>query len=82
MIIPDRLRARHRERYRRVMETGQTEYANRLLEVPALHRDGHTLSIAFTVTLSTRPGDKQPHAIAAVIRDDTIAQLEIAVVDA
>jgi PAS domain S-box-containing protein len=71
LIIPERLRARHWDGYRRVMETGNTEYGTRLLEVPALHRDGHTLSIAFTVTLLSRPGNQQPDAIAAVIRDDT-----------
>lgn len=77
VIIPDRLRARHWHGYRRVMETGQTEYGNRLLQVPALHRKGHTLSIAFTVTLLIRPGEQGPHAIAAVIRDDTARRREL-----
>jgi hypothetical protein len=40
-----------------------------LLEVPALHRDGRTISIAFTVTLLR--DEAGVHAIAAVIRDDT-----------
>jgi PAS domain S-box-containing protein len=71
LIIPERLRARHWDGYRRVMETGHTEYGTRLLEVPALHRDGHTFSIAFTVTLLTHPGEQRPDAIVAVIRDDT-----------
>jgi PAS domain S-box-containing protein len=76
LIIPDRLRARHWAGYRRVMETGHTEYGTRLLEVPALHRDGHTFSIAFTVTLLTHPGEQRPDAIAAVIRDDTARYAE------
>ena len=76
-IIPDRLRARHWDGYRRVMETGDTKYGNRLLEVPGLHRDGSTLSIAFTVTLVIRPGEQRPHAIAAVIRDDTARRREL-----
>jgi PAS domain S-box-containing protein len=71
LIIPERLRPRHWHGYRRVMETGQTDYAGRLLEVPAVHRDGHTLSVAFTVTLLMRDGERQPRAVAAVIRDDT-----------
>jgi PAS domain S-box-containing protein len=71
LIIPERLRARHWDGYRRVMETGHTDYGARLLEVPALHRDGHTFSIAFTVTLLTRSGEQRPDAIVAVIRDDT-----------
>jgi PAS domain S-box-containing protein len=71
LIIPERQRERHWAGYRRVMATGHTEYGHRLLEVPALHRDGRRLSIAFTVSLLRRPGVTAPHAIAAVIRDDT-----------
>ena len=71
LIIPERLRARHGAGYRRVMSTGHTDYGNRLLEVPAIHRDGRPLSVSFTVTLLTDPGRQQPHGIAAVIRDDT-----------
>lgn len=51
------------------MATGRSQYGDRLLEVPAVHRDGHTMSIA--VTLLTRPGDNAPFAIAALLRDDT-----------
>ena len=36
LMIPERLRARHWDGYRRVMETGRTQYGDRLLEVPAL----------------------------------------------
>jgi PAS domain S-box-containing protein len=77
LIIPERLRARHWEGYQRVMETGHTDYGSRLLEVPALHRDGHTLSIAFTVTLLVRPGELRPDASAAVLRDDTARRGEL-----
>jgi PAS domain S-box-containing protein len=77
LIIPARLRTRHWDGYRRVMETGHTQYGDRLLEVPALHRDGHTLSIAFTVTLLTTPGEQRPCAIAALIRDDTARRREL-----
>ena len=71
LIIPERLRARHRVGYRRVMETGETHYHDVLLEVPALHRDGRPLSIAFTVTLLRHPGVAAPFAIVALLRDDT-----------
>ena len=71
LIIPERLRNRHWDGFRRVMVTGQTDYAGRMLEVPALDREGRSLSIAFTVTLLIEPGETQPYAIAAVIRDDT-----------
>ncbi len=71
VIIPERLRARHWDGYARVMVSGRTSYGGRLLEVPALHRDGRTLSIAFTVSL-LRDHDGEPvTGIAALIRDDT-----------
>lgn len=71
LIIPERFRERHRHGYAATMTTGRTSYADRLLEVPALHRDGRILSIAFTVTLLAGEGDETPFAIGAVIRDDT-----------
>lgn len=70
LIIPERLRERHWAGYREVMATGHTNYANRLLEVPAMHATGRRLSVAFTVTL-LRGADGQPRAIAAVLRDET-----------
>lgn len=71
LIIPERFRARHWAAYRRVMETGHTRYGSQLLQVPALHRDGHGFSIAFTVTLLGEPEEHRPRAIAAVVRDNT-----------
>jgi PAS domain S-box-containing protein len=70
LIIPERLRSRHWTGYRQTMATGQTSYGDRLLEVPALHQDGSTRSIAFTVSLMSGP-DGRPTGIAAVLRDDT-----------
>jgi PAS domain S-box-containing protein len=70
LIIPERFRRRHWDGYRQVMQTGHTRYGTDVLRVPALHKDGHTLSIAFTVALlNTRetPG----RVIAAIIRDET-----------
>jgi PAS domain S-box-containing protein len=71
LIIPERFRDRHWSGYREVMVSGRTRYGDRLLEVPALHRDGRRLSIAFTVTLLRRSGARRPFAVAAVVRDDT-----------
>ena len=71
LIIPGRLRDRHWAGYRQTMATGHTSYGDRLLEVPALHRDGRTLSIAFTVSLMHGADGGTPTAIAAVLRDDT-----------
>ena len=51
LIIPEPLRGRHWEGYRRVMATGETEYAGRTLAVPAIRADGTRISVEFTVTL-------------------------------
>jgi PAS domain S-box-containing protein len=70
LIIPQRLQQRHWEGYRKTMETGETRYGHDLLRVPAVHKEGRTLSIAFTVALLY----SEQHAvtgIAAVIRDET-----------
>ena len=71
VIIPERLRERHWAGYQRTMATGQTSYGNRLLEVPAVHRDGRTLSVAFTVTLLHPTGMTHPNGVVAVLRDET-----------
>ena len=70
LIIPERLRIRHWEGYRRVMQTGETRYGAEVLRVPAVHKDGRRLSIAFTVALLYSP-NREIQAIAAIIRDET-----------
>jgi PAS domain S-box-containing protein len=70
LIIPQRLQARHWEGYAKTMRTGETRYGNDVLKVPAAHKDGRALSIAFTVALLySAPG--QLSGIVAVIRDET-----------
>jgi PAS domain S-box-containing protein len=76
LIIPERLRARHWTGYRQVMATGHSDYGHRLLEVPAVHRDGRTISLAFTVTLMPA-ADGSVAGIAAVLRDDTARREEL-----
>jgi PAS domain S-box-containing protein len=70
LIIPERFRARHWDGYRQVMRTGQTKYGAEVLRVPARHKDGRPLSIAFTVALLSG-ADGQKEAIAAIVRDET-----------
>jgi PAS domain S-box-containing protein len=70
LIIPERLRKRHNEGYEKTVATGETRYGTSLLRVPALHKDGRQLSIAFTVALLSGPDDKIA-GVAAVIRDET-----------
>lgn len=70
IIIPQRQQQRHWDGYHKTMETGKTRYGNDVLRVPAVHKDGHSLSIAFTVALLHTP-DNKVSAIVAVIRDET-----------
>jgi PAS domain S-box-containing protein len=70
IIIPQRQQQRHWDGYHKTMETGKTRYGNDVLRVPAVHKDGHGLSIAFTVALLHTP-DNKVSAIVAVIRDET-----------
>ena len=70
LIIPERLRQRHWDGYEKTMVTGITKYGHDVLRVPAVHKDGHSMSIAFTVAMLYAP-DGKVSAIAAVIRDET-----------
>lgn len=71
IIIPQGLRARHWEGYHETMRTGRTRYGSGdLLAVPALHRDGRRISVAFTIVpFSDAQGALE--GIAAVLRDVT-----------
>jgi len=70
LIIPERFRERHWQGFRKVMLTGQTRYGTEVLRVPAVHKSGRSLSIAFTVALLfARAG--QIDGIAAIVRDET-----------
>jgi PAS domain S-box-containing protein len=80
LIIPERLRPRHNMGFEHSMNTGTTRYGEQLLKVPALHRDGRTLSIAFTVAMLVDVHGAVS-GVAAVIRDETTrfkAEREIA----
>jgi PAS domain S-box-containing protein len=68
IIVPDRHRKRHSEGFAAAIARGTTRYADELLRVPALHRDGHELRLAFTVTLLERDGEVA--GVAAVLRAD------------
>jgi PAS domain S-box-containing protein len=70
LIIPEHLRARHWEGYRRVIATGLTHYDRQLLAVPALRQDGTRISLEFTVVIVHEPPG-EVCGIAAVLRDVT-----------
>lgn len=70
LIIPERLRSRHWDGYHKTMATGETRYGNDVLRVPAVNKDGQSLSIAFTVAL-LHSSQNELTGIVAVIRDET-----------
>jgi PAS domain S-box-containing protein len=71
IIIPQRQQARHWEGYHVTMASGVTKYGASVLRVPAVHKDGHTLSIAFTVSMM-HSADGKVSAIVAVVRDESV----------
>ena len=70
IIIPERLRARHWDGYRQTMASGKTRYGHDTLRVPAIHKDGRAMSIAFTVGL-IYGANHEVSGIASIIRDET-----------
>jgi PAS domain S-box-containing protein len=70
IIIPQRQQQRHWDGYAQTMASGKTKYGSAVLRVPAVHKDGHTLSIAFSVALLFAP-DGKVASIVAVVRDES-----------
>jgi len=77
IIIPERLRQRHWDTYRRMMEIGRSRHpSNEPLSVPAQTKSGQTISIHFTV--APLPGPYGVVAgIVAVLRDATATFQEL-----
>jgi PAS domain S-box-containing protein len=70
LIVPERLRQRHWQGYSRVMQSGQTRYSeNDVLCVPALRKDGTTISVEFTIYPMNHNG--RMIGIATIMRDVT-----------
>lgn len=70
LIIPEHLRGRHWEGYRKVMATGVTRYGREVLAVPATRKDGTRISLEFTIVL-LREVTGEVLGAAAIIRDVT-----------
>jgi len=70
IVIPAKLRERHRQGYSKVMEGGVSKYMKELLAVPALRKDGTRISIEFSIVIlkSDKGGVV---GSAALIRDVT-----------
>ena len=69
-IIPEALRTRHHEGFRRVMAAGASQYAAAILAVPGLRKDGGRISLEFTITL-VKNDEGRVQGAAAIIRDVT-----------
>jgi PAS domain S-box-containing protein len=70
LIIPEKLRKRHWDGYRKTMETGETSYGIDLLAVPAMHQSGSRLSTEFSIVM-LNDDDGKPIGVAAILRDVT-----------
>jgi len=71
IIIPENLRARHWDGYRRTMATGESRYGEAdLLAVPGLHKDGRRISVEFTIVM-LKDAHGQMAGTAAILRDVT-----------
>jgi PAS domain S-box-containing protein len=66
LIIPPKYREAHEQGMRRYLQTGQGRVLNRIIEIEALHKDGHL----FPVELSIWPiSDDRGQGFGAFIRD-------------
>jgi PAS domain S-box-containing protein len=71
LIIPERLRGRHWEGFRQVMQSGKSRYgAGGLLAVPAQRNDGTRISVEFTI-VPLRDAAGRMLGLAAILRDVT-----------
>jgi PAS domain S-box-containing protein len=70
LIIPERLRDRHWNGFRKAMAAGATRYGRDLLAVPAIRKDAARLSVEFSVALLRDPAGRVL-GVAAIVRDVT-----------
>src|SRR5260370_19786380 len=75
LIIPERLRHRHNVGFNKSMGTGTSRYGSQLLKVPAIHKEGRTLSIAFSLAMLFDE-DHKVTGVAAVVCCQTRARHE------
>jgi PAS domain S-box-containing protein len=71
LVVPERLRERHWQGFRRVMETGESRYgAGDVLAVPGERKDGSRVSLEFTIVPLAGEGGRLK-GLVAVMRDVT-----------
>jgi len=70
IIIPENLRGRHWEGYKKTMATGETKYGKDLLAVPGIRKDGSRVSLEFSIVM-VKDETGQLLGPAAILRDVT-----------
>src|SRR5262245_9896438 len=71
IIVPENLRQRHWQGYRKTMRTGRTRYgAGDLLSGPALRQDGSRISVEFSI-VPFHDGKGRIIGMGAIMRDVT-----------
>ncbi|MBB5503315.1 PAS domain S-box protein [Paraburkholderia sp. MM5384-R2] len=71
ITVPEHLRQRHWDGYRRVMQTGESRYGRGdLLTVPAKRKDGTCISVEFSI-VPLMDSEGHVDGMAAIMRDVT-----------
>ena len=70
LIIPERLRARHWQGWRQVMQSGDSRYGDSLLKVPALKAGEVQFSSEFSIVM-IKDAAGAVQGVAAILRDVT-----------
>ncbi len=71
MLMPERFRRGHDTDYSRFLTTGEGELAGRTTQLPALHADGHEVTVDVTLAMVPPPEGAGPEeaGVVAVLRD-------------
>lgn len=69
-LIPERFRAVHLEGFARYLETGESKVVGHVIEVPALHADGHEFQVSVGVSVhSAADGRRMFTAVLREVRE-------------
>jgi PAS domain S-box-containing protein len=68
LIIPERMRQHHDAGLTRFLKTGESSLLNKIVELPALHRDGHEFPVEVSISLT---GPENNYFFSAFVRDIT-----------
>src|SRR3712207_2676699 len=71
VLMPERFRRGHGTDYSRFLSTGEGELAGRTTQLPALHADGHEVTVDVTLAMVPPPEGAGPEeaGVVAVLRD-------------